>query len=180
MSNSSSSVIAATLFEGCAGSTSFINREVVAWIESQHEQQSSLWEHRPCLLLPTHHVLLTNPRRLHPNSRTTSHTSTSWSSCITVIATDRTCCISTSNSSSSLPVPTVFDTGASRTTFVNIHRRCTHTRQIQSGAPPWRPTSIRAPSRYEHRCQPQARILEKFHRTEETDKLPRGGNKPFK
>ena len=24
------------------------------------------------------------------------------------------------------------------------------------------------------------RILEKFHRTEETDKLPRGGNKPFK
>ena len=24
------------------------------------------------------------------------------------------------------------------------------------------------------------RILEKFHRSEETDKLPRGGNKPFK
>jgi len=24
------------------------------------------------------------------------------------------------------------------------------------------------------------RILEKYHRTEQTDKLPRGGNKPFK
>jgi len=113
-SNSSSSVTATTLFESCAGSTSFINRKVVAWIESKHE-------HRSCLLLATHHVLLTNPQRLHPNPRTPSHTSTSWSRCITVIATDRTCCISTSNSSSSLPVPTLFDTGASRTTFVNGH-----------------------------------------------------------
>jgi len=35
--------------------------------------------------------------------------------------TYRTCCISTSNSSTSLPVPTLFDTDASPSSFVNRH-----------------------------------------------------------
>ncbi len=38
-----------------------------------------------------------------------------------IVTPYRTCCISTSNSSSSLPVPTLFDSGASRTAFVNRH-----------------------------------------------------------
>ena len=66
----------------------------LCWFHFIHQSESSVLDRveawtaiitATCLLLATQHVLLTNPQRLHPNPRTTSHTSTSWSSCIIVI-----------------------------------------------------------------------------------------------